>query len=244
MNPAPNTEGAHRLRYVIVNADDLGLSPGVNRGILDAHRTGVVTSTSLLVDRPASRAAAGAVRQITGLSVGVHIDMADVDGRPLADLSDPAACRAEVTRQVNRFTALLDRLPTHLDSHRTVHRLPAALPAFQDVAAAHRLPLREHALPAYVPHFYGQWDGSAHPDHISTEALIRLLTGLGPGWSEVGCHPGYVDGSLRSSYRHERELELAALVDPRVRPAAEELGITFVSFADLPADATAAGGGS
>jgi chitin disaccharide deacetylase len=49
----------------------------------------------------------------------------------------------------------------------------------------------------------------------------------------VGCHPGYVDADLRSSYRREREIELETLLDPRVREAAAALDIRFASFADL-----------
>jgi predicted glycoside hydrolase/deacetylase ChbG (UPF0249 family) len=226
------------MRYVIVNADDLGLSPGVTRGIIQAHGSGVVTSASLLVDRPASAAAARAVRDAAGLSVGVHVDLADVDARPLVDLTDPAACRAEVTRQAARFGQLVGRPPTHLDSHRNVHRRPAALVAFQQVAAAHGLPLREHTVATYVPSFYGRWDGRSHPERVSTQGLIQTLSELGPGWSEVGCHPGYVDDELCSSYRQERQLELAALTDPRVREAAAALDITFVGSSDLPAAAS------
>jgi chitin disaccharide deacetylase len=225
------------LRYVIVNGDDLGLSPGVTRGILEAHEHGVVTSASLLVDRPATAAAADAVGHTPVLSVGLHVDLADADGRPLVDLSDPTACRADVERQVERFTQLVGRAPTHLDSHRNVHRQPPVRQAFREVAAEHGLPLREDALPAYVSTFYGQWDGCTHPEQIGVEGLIRVLAGLPAGWSEVGCHPGYVDGDLRSRYRAERELELATLVHPRVREAAATLDITFIGFADLLAAA-------
>ena len=44
------------MRYLIVNGDDFGLSPGVSRGIIEAHRHGILTSTSLMVDRPAAEA--------------------------------------------------------------------------------------------------------------------------------------------------------------------------------------------
>ncbi|RZU75789.1 hypothetical protein EV384_4350 [Micromonospora kangleipakensis] len=216
-----------------MNGDDLGLSPGVTRGILEAYEHGVVTSASLLVDRAASAAAAGAVRDAPGLSVGLHVDLADADGRPLVDPADTAACRAEVERQIERFSQLVGRQPTHLDSHRNVHRHPQIRPAFREVAVGHGLPLREDALPAYESSFYGQWDGCSHPEQISVEGLIRILAGLPAGWSEVGCHPGYADGDLRSSYRREREIELATLLHPRIRGAATALDITFVGFADL-----------
>jgi predicted glycoside hydrolase/deacetylase ChbG (UPF0249 family) len=168
-----------------------------------------------------------------GLSVGLHADLADADGRPLVDLADTTACRAEVERQVERFAQLVGRLPTHLDSHRNVHRRPPVRQAFREVAGEHGLVLREDARPTYVPTFYGQWEGCTHPEQISVEGLIRILAGLPAGWSEIGCHPGYVDSYLRSSYRLERELELATLVDPRIREVAATLDISIVGFGDL-----------
>jgi len=45
-------------RVLIVTADDFGISRGVNRGIVEAHREGILTSTSLMVSRPAAVEAA------------------------------------------------------------------------------------------------------------------------------------------------------------------------------------------
>ncbi|HKY50647.1 MAG TPA: ChbG/HpnK family deacetylase, partial [Candidatus Limnocylindria bacterium] len=71
---------------VVVTADDLGLSPAVTRGILEAHRRGVVRSTSLLVTYPGAEEAAALARAEPELEIGLHIDL--VGGRPV---SDPAA---------------------------------------------------------------------------------------------------------------------------------------------------------
>jgi predicted glycoside hydrolase/deacetylase ChbG (UPF0249 family) len=76
---------------LIVTADDLGLSPGVTAGILEAHRAGVVRSTSLLVTFPASAEAAALARSEPGLEIGLHLDL--VGGTPV---SDPAAIRSLV----------------------------------------------------------------------------------------------------------------------------------------------------
>jgi predicted glycoside hydrolase/deacetylase ChbG (UPF0249 family) len=71
------------MNGVIVGADDLGLSPGVTQGILDAYRDGVVRSTSLLVTFPGAEEAAALARAERGLEVGLHIDL--VGGRPASD---------------------------------------------------------------------------------------------------------------------------------------------------------------
>ena len=46
------------MKYLIVNADDFGASRGINRGILEAHQRGILSSTSLMVNRAASEEAA------------------------------------------------------------------------------------------------------------------------------------------------------------------------------------------
>jgi glycosyltransferase involved in cell wall biosynthesis len=95
-----------KMRRVIVNADDFGLSAGINRGIVEAHERGIVTSTSLMVRGDAAAAAADYGRQDSRLSVGLHIDLAEWIYRddawsPLyqvVDLADPAAVEREVRR--------------------------------------------------------------------------------------------------------------------------------------------------
>ena len=61
--PLPR-EASHGFETVlIVNADDFGLSEGVNRGIIEAHERGIVTSASLMVLRPAAASAADYSRE-------------------------------------------------------------------------------------------------------------------------------------------------------------------------------------
>src|SRR2546421_12651751 len=64
-------------KFLIVNADDFGLSPGVNRGIIKAHEQGIVTSASLMVRWPAAGAAAVYSREHPGLSIGLHVDLGE-----------------------------------------------------------------------------------------------------------------------------------------------------------------------
>ena len=64
-------------RCVIVNADDFGQSPGVNRGIIEAHQHGIVTSASLMVNWPAAAEAAAYGRAHADLSLGLHFDVGE-----------------------------------------------------------------------------------------------------------------------------------------------------------------------
>src|SRR5690242_10509363 len=72
------------MKNLIVNADDLGWTDGVNRGIADAFHGGIVTSTSLLANGRAFGEAVKAAKAAPGLGVGVHLNLSD--GNPVADL--------------------------------------------------------------------------------------------------------------------------------------------------------------
>jgi predicted glycoside hydrolase/deacetylase ChbG (UPF0249 family) len=225
------------MRRLIVNADDFGAGRGINRGVVEAHRDGILTSASMMVDMPGSEEAARLAVALPRLSVGLHAVLTGEDGTPIVDFDERERCRAELRRQLRRFAQLTGGLPTHLDSHQNVHRDPRLLPLFLELAGEHRLPLREHSRARYFPDFYGQWDGGeVHLEWVATANLVRMLTvDIGPGVTELSCHPGYVASDFRSSYSDEREAELRTLCDPAVRDAIEELDMALINFEALEA---------
>src|SRR5881628_541426 len=178
--------------YLIVNADDFGASRGVNRGILEAHKHGILTSTSLLVTTPWAEEAAELSLTAPDLSVGLHVDLGNnID--PLAADSGRRLSE-ELLAQFDRFRRLMGRPPTHLDSHHNTHRQPRALPHFLELSREHGLPLREHSPVHYFSKFYGQWGGETHLEQISAGNLVRMFeTEIEEGVTELSCHPGYVD---------------------------------------------------
>ncbi len=136
-------------RNLIVNADDLGWTAGVNRGIAEAHRNGIVTSASLLANGEAFAEAVELARDTRGLGLGVHLNLND--GPPVAPresvpslLNDSGAfeggpdglllkiaTRGLTMREVElEWNAQISKVrgagiaPTHLDGHKHVHMLP------------------------------------------------------------------------------------------------------------------------
>ena len=213
------------MTVLIVTADDFGISRGVNRGIVEAHRQGILTSTSLMVYRPAAVEAAVLGRDCPALSVGLHLEL-DPDGT--ADVP------AELERQLGRFTELVGAPPTHVDSHHDVHRDPRVLPYVRVWAERIGAPVLGYSHVRHLSKFYGQWGGETHLEQISVDGLLRLLDSeLGPGVTELTCHAGYVDEGLVSSYAKEREAELRTLCDPRARQALAERSIRLVGFRNL-----------
>jgi predicted glycoside hydrolase/deacetylase ChbG (UPF0249 family) len=219
--------------WLVVNADDLGLSRGINRGIVHAHLHGMVTSASLVVIGPRAREAVTMTADCPDLSLGLHFTATAEDGEPLHDLHDPVLLRSEVDRQVDAFAKFVGAMPTHLDSHHHVHRRRALREMFVEAAAELGVPLRRAGTVTYHG-FYAQWEhGVTDLDHISVEYLVALLRGLGPGVHEIGSHPGFVSDDFVSIYHREREAEIATLTDPRVREAANARGIQLVGYRQL-----------
>ena len=137
------------MKNLIVNADDLGWTEGVNKGIAEAHRHGIVTSTSMLANGKAFAKAVELVEKMPALGVGVHLNLSD--GAPVAERKQVGslvnskgimqggpeslllrmARRGLAVEQVEReWDAQIRKVrdvgiqPTHLDGHKHVHMLP------------------------------------------------------------------------------------------------------------------------
>ena len=228
-------------RYLIVNADDLGLSAETNRGIFEAHRHGVVTSASLMVMQSAAADALAASRQFPRLSIGLHVDLAEAicergdwhQAYERVPLDDPNAVESELRKQLAQFRQSVGRDPTHLDSHQNLHHRPALRPVFRRVARELSIPLR--GFDPRVQHcgrFYGRIKDDIFPEGITVANLCRIINELTPGITELSCHPG-CDATLVSQYAKERLQEVEVLCNPRVRVELARANVTLVSFADF-----------
>jgi predicted glycoside hydrolase/deacetylase ChbG (UPF0249 family) len=137
---------------VVFHADDFGLTPGVNAGIVEAHRSGVLGSTSLMATAAACDDAVALARATPRLDVGVHLTLVEVrpslspaeipslvrDGaflpthgsvglRYLMRRWRPEEARRELAAQLEHVTAA-GIVPSHLDGHQHLHLLPGVFP--------------------------------------------------------------------------------------------------------------------
>jgi len=155
------------VRRLIINADDFGLTSGVNRGILQSHNNGVVTSATLMARGSRFDEAAEFAKQAPRLSVGCHVVL--VDGSPmlpstqissLIDSTDPprfrdsltSFARLAITRRLNEeqieaeVIAQIKKLQaagiqvSHLDSHKHTHMFPVVLRGVLRAAKACGIP--------------------------------------------------------------------------------------------------------
>jgi predicted glycoside hydrolase/deacetylase ChbG (UPF0249 family) len=234
--------GRSLRRRLIVNADDFGLSHGVNDGIARCHEQGIVTSASLMVRWPAAGAAAKYARSSKALSVGLHLDFAEYeyrDGQWLAlyevvALDDPSAVRTEILGQLDTFRRLMEQDPTHIDSHQHLHQREVVGDVLAPIADRLGVPVRRRSGALdHLGAFYGQsGKGYAVDDAIGLTHLMLILAGLPNGTTELGCHPG-LGSDVQGMYVAEREREVSVLCDPRVRAAIAAEGIDLISYRDV-----------
>ena len=150
------------MKNLIVNADDFGWTQGVNRGIAEAFRHGIVTSTSLVANGEAFAGAVDLAGAAPGLGVGVHLNLSH--GKPTAErtvvrslLNDAGEFTGGTKGLLLRRASgglLLDEVeqewdaqiqkvrdagiePTHLDGHKHVHMLPGLFEVALKMAKRH-----------------------------------------------------------------------------------------------------------
>lgn len=248
-------------RRLIVNADDFGLTRGVSRGILECYQHGIVTSTTLMVNRGADPAQLEELRS-SGLGVGLHVNLtlgtpisdpgriASLldgqgqlvrDARVQAERAKPDEARIEIGNQIEEFQRLMGRFPTHLDSHHHVAKDGALLDLL--CFFAHALKISMRAQDAGVrarakkdrirtpDHFMGE--AGSHP-YWSRERVLEHLRALPLGVSEFMTHPGYFDDDLAySRYGKQRETEVTGLTAPEARALIAAEGIHLAHFGNL-----------
>jgi hopanoid biosynthesis associated protein HpnK len=162
---------------LIVNADDFGLTSGVNRAIVELHRAGVLTSATLMARAPATDEAIELARSTPSLGIGCHVVL--VDGQPILppraipSLVDPGTgsflptlrdfvirlftgrirateIQAEASAQIKHLQSSGVSL-THVDTHKHTHMFPAVLrPVLRAARAARIRAVRNPFEPAWA----------------------------------------------------------------------------------------------
>jgi len=243
---------------LIINADDLGLWPSVDRGIFAAWSAGAVGDSTAFANAPVLDDILARARD-AGLPVGIHLNL--TFGRPLSAPAEipalvtpagefmkrrawtlplpEAQVRLELNRQAERVLAT-GWQPSHLDLHHHIHTYPEVLSAVIALARELRLPvrsvnpemraaLREAGIP--TPDHFSM---AFYAENATVDTLINIVADCPGGTLEIMTHPGYADPDLPSSYREDRERELAALTDSAWREYLGTGNIPIVGYSLLP----------
>jgi len=238
---------------LIVNADDFGFNRDINAGIVEAHRHGILTATTLMANGDAFDDAAALAREHPSLDVGCHLVL--VQGRSVSDpsrLLPPTIkdlLKALIRRELPVYKEAYAQLtkmhaagirPTHIDTHKHTHLLPAVMDAVAGIAHEFEIPwVRRRFI---SPRVSSTLRGLKTTDHflgfrltgrLNTQSLAKALNKLAPGLTEFMCHPGKSGPELQAAptrLKESRAIELAALMSPEVRRVIEQRGIELVNY--------------
>ncbi len=216
------------MKKLIVNADDFGLHPLINEGIIKGYREGFITSTSLMTSAPAWREAAELARQNLGLGIGVHLTLvgsvtpvlpAGKVGSLLDDnglfVSDYVAfakrfytgaikaseLEAELRAQIERALSLELNL-THIDSHQHTHVLPGVNSLVRRLCNEYNI--KRMRVPCEGYSFDGGFRaGLGRKIGRAGLSFCAQLAALGAD-SDGIAHPDYFFGMLAGGHLNER----------------------------------------
>jgi predicted glycoside hydrolase/deacetylase ChbG (UPF0249 family) len=243
-------------RFLIVNADDLGISSEINRGIFTAYEHGVVTDSSLFIKGACSQEAITMLRKNPQFPAGIHIDLDPLLGwespgkekftrQELHLLMNESTFVKKIQKEIHeQIEAFLDTglIPSHIDTHHHVHGFPRifeilmeaidryGIKAIRFSKTGYALMRREDIL--FAPET-AQWMENAlrqrrikYP-HLLIDPLFPFsLEALPPGVTELMVHPSS-GGDLW------RQKDFAMLMDPRFMQSVREEGIGLISFSAL-----------
>jgi predicted glycoside hydrolase/deacetylase ChbG (UPF0249 family) len=134
------------VRKLVVNADDFGFTRDVNQGIVEAHRNGILTATTLMATGAAFDDAVRLARENPSLDIGVHLVLV---GDPPFPATAAQLTRAVVLGRIRIYEELLAQVrrildaglqPSHLDTHKHTHLLPPVLDAVARISEEHKIP--------------------------------------------------------------------------------------------------------
>ncbi len=246
------------MKRVIIAAGDLGLSPQIDKGILEGAKSGIISATSVLVT---GRKAFG-LRQLSklGVSLGLQLNLTlgmPLSGKSARSLLNPRkkefwrsgreviragkrkAIQTEFLTQLRRAKALFG--PTWITTHDYISLHPSLFEILLEIAQEEGLAVRALAPWQIEPiREAGLWC----PDHISSAfreepgitvgGLLEILDSLEEGTTDLLCHPGFLPKDLlgKTSYTWQRDIELSTLTNEKIRErlTLPESPITLTGF--------------
>jgi len=245
------------LKRLIINADDFGFTRDVNEGIVQAHRQGILTATTLMATGPAFEHAVALAREDPELDVGVHLVLVGAEGYPATPARLAAAVALGRIPIHDRLAGQVQKImtagirPTHLDTHKHTHILPPVLDAVARIAQEFRIPWVRRPIPLRVPFLRSMLvrrlitRGCRTTDHFAgyeitgrydARGLAAAIRNLPDGLTEFMCHPGFCRAELRAAttrLKDSRRAELDALTSAEARQALQESAVTLISYRDL-----------
>jgi predicted glycoside hydrolase/deacetylase ChbG (UPF0249 family) len=249
-------------RFLIINADDLGISPEVNCGIAVAYEKGVVTDASMLIKGPYARQATEMIKKNPSFPVGIHIDLDPLLGwespgierlprHKLLEIMNELDFIKKIKIEIDKqMTAFLDAglMPSHIDTHHHVHGFPPIFEAIVEGMDRHNIKAIRFSKKGYsllgreeiaLTAEQAQWMENIlhekkimHPDNLIDPIVPFSLKEIPAGVSDLMVHPS-IGGD------RWRQRDFAMLMDPLFMSTVKDEGIRLIGFSDLPSSRAA-----
>lgn len=233
---------------LIVNADDFGITRATNFGILDCLQNGILTTTTMMTNAPATMHAIELTKKYD-LPVGIHLvasmfhpltdcsSWVKEDGTfdkqkffTQGDLVDTNQLRKEWFAQMEFFIEHVGKKPTHIDSHHHAHLQPVASEIIKEIADYYQLPVRNiktnYGEDVYFYHEFYSPNVSVDviADAIKHSDIVELMV-----------HPAYVDQKLIevTSYNMGRLPEIDVLMSDEAKALIISKGVELINYLDV-----------
>ncbi|TZE82971.1 carbohydrate deacetylase [Calorimonas adulescens] len=246
------------MKYLITNADDFGLTVGVNRAIIEGINYGTISSTTLMVNMPLAGGAIKWVKDNNIGCVGIHLNLTCgkpvlpphevpslVDGNGMFYHRRPEmmahATREDIEKELRaQVEKFLDAglKPTHIDGHHHIQLHEEILEIFIDICRGYKIPMRhpddrikdilKERQVKTTDHFTLRFYG----ENATMDTMKEIVGGSWDGVMEIMLHPGYNDSDLESisSYNKFRENELRVLLSEEFKDILADNNVELVSY--------------
>ena len=247
---------------LIINADDFGRTRGINYGIVEAMKNGVLSSTTIMMNMPYAEHAVNLAKKEGITSIGVHLTfiekslslgktLVNKDGifkkyPELMEEADVEEIKTEMRVQIDKLINMGIN-PTHLDGHHHVHlySLKMAEAVFA-VAGEYDLPVRvgktgrttrageEIVIPSFL-RTIDFFEDSYYADKVGVEDFKKCIeNAMAYDVVELMCHPAFLcTDTLKSSYNYPRLTELDVITSDEVKEFIESKGIEIADYSVL-----------
>lgn len=244
---------------LIINADDFGLSPSVNKGIVESFKQGIITSATVMMNTPYTDEAIDLIKKNKLTNIGIHLNLtygkSVLPKEEIPSLVDENGvfhyvcmlgyytqyldAKKELRAQIEKFLAT-GLTPTHLDHHHYFNEIPNILKAYLELAEEYNLPVRsmdENARNLARQMGLRTTDEFSFAFHgngvdISTFSVLKTLFWDKDITLELLTHVGYIDDYTTTQTNYlVREKEIEVLKEAKSQGFFDN--IDLISFKDL-----------
>lgn len=242
-------------KKVIINADDFGMCEANTIGILSAHKNGVLTSATCMMNMPYAKLALEQAQKYPEFGVGIHLTL--TVGKPLLNEGksftdeqgffkrpssypdkQPHADKEELYNewkaQLEKFIEIAGKKPTHIDSHHHVHMLPWHIDVAVRLAKEYDIPMRQRDKVSDI-YEYVKVDERFYKDGVNVETFKEICLDNTNEIVELMTHVGFLDQQLydMSSYNIPRIKELQIIQSEEIKQFIKDNHIELIHFGHI-----------